>query len=669
MKKRLNLVFRNTTFLLFFGFSTYAQIDSLKIKIENSTKDEKVIIYKGLVEKYKETEIDKALEYAHKGLALIKDEDIRDVGYFCSSLSTLYSKSSKLKKALSYSKKALSIAKRIEYQLGEALSYQNIGGINDGMGNYQEALTNNLKALAIFESIEDKNWSFCVIINLGNLYSKHFNDYIEAKTYYDRALKLSQDYCDQKNEAKALIKISQLYIEQNIFSKAKEKLIVADSILTSEKENYPLITNSILSSLSTICIKEGNYEEALNYSKESLKIRLESGISNDNAYEYLRFADIYDKMDNKKSASSYFEKAEKKALTNNEMHELFHVYQLQHQYHIKNKNFKKGYDYLLKYTTIKDSLFNAKKNKQMSELLVKHEAKKKKQEIFILNKEKELQSEVLKNTQIELSRKTRIYYEIIVLTIILLITFSMLLYFYRQKLKNKELLRSKNEEINKQKTLKLIRDQEIQNVKTNLIWQEKEKERISGELHDGVAPSIAAVKFGLLKISESLNNEAKLKKLIQIVDNAYEEIRSISHNFSSLRVNNTSFIDLLEDYLNEIGNINSIKVDFRCNAKEKMNQISDEIKVDIYRIIQESMNNILKHSKSNRAEIQLTWNKNHLNLIVEDKGVGFDPNKKSFGIGLNSIKSRVNILQGVIDIDSFIDRGTIINIDIPVGVG
>lgn len=715
MNRRLNTVFVNNTILsLFFCFSTHAQVDNLTANIEKATKEEKIRIYKTLIEEYKHTDVDKTLTYAHEGLELVEIKDSRNKGYFYSTLGMQYAYKSDYQRALFYNKEALKIAEKLKYRLGVALSSQNIGVVHAQLGNFQESLNSNLEALAIFEELENRELALCILINLGDLYSNRFYDYKNAKLYFDKAISLGRNSTNQRFMTEALMNVGDMYINQNLLSKAEEKLL--EAFFISEKENYLDLTARIMSVLSSLCIEKKDFKQALKYLKRSIDIELTTGVSNCAACEYLKLADIYDHLGDDVSALLYFEKAEKKALEDKELPKLSEIYKLLQQYHAKRKNFQKGYDYLIKYTAVKDSLFTIEKDKQISELLIKHEAKKKEREISFLKKdnelqttfiekqkielekqkleetleiqekeselvrvkiesdfkllsaqkEKDLQSAVLKNTQAEMNRQTLVYYGIIILSLILFISSLIVLYFYRQKLKNKELLTSKNEEINKQKTLKLIHDQEIRNAKVNIVWQEKEKERISGELHDGVAPSIAAVKLGLLKISETFDNDSRFKNLIQIADNAYEEIRNVSHNFSSSKLSNTPFTDLLENYLNEIANTNTIKVIFRCNLKEKTNQISDEIKVEIYRIIQESMNNILKHAKSNYAEVQLTWNENNLNLIVEDTGIGFDVYKKSFGIGLSNIKSRVNVLQGTIDIDSLMNRGTIINIDIPV---
>ncbi|MFP3835664.1 sensor histidine kinase, partial [Chryseobacterium sp. SIMBA_028] len=94
--------------------------------------------------------------------------------------------------------------------------------------------------------------------------------------------------------------------------------------------------------------------------------------------------------------------------------------------------------------------------------------------------------------------------------------------------------------------------------------------------------------------------------------------------------------------------------------------LENNIEIQIYRIIQELMNNILKYADSSHVTIQILKLKNKVNVQVEDNGIGFNTNEHSNGMGLQNIRSRVSSLGGEIDIDSVIGRGTYVNIEIPI---
>ena len=99
--------------------------------------------------------------------------------------------------------------------------------------------------------------------------------------------------------------------------------------------------------------------------------------------------------------------------------------------------------------------------------------------------------------------------------------------------------------------------------------------------------------------------------------------------------------------------------------EEELDALSDELLADAYRIVQELINNILKHAEATRAEVQLTKHEDHLNIVINDNGKGFQKTKKQ-GIGLRNIRERLQKVQGVLDIDSGSGSGTSVTIDIPL---
>lgn len=301
------------------------------------------------------------------------------------------------------------------------------------------------------------------------------------------------------------------------------------------------------------------------------------------------------------------------------------------------------------------------KNRVQQVLIEKNLVEKQKQdgEMLLLQKEKELKTA-------EAKRQSQLRNAVVIGALLLLIPAMILIFVYQQKMKDKELLYAKTEEINRQKILEVIRDHELKAIKASIEGQEKEKNRISSDLHDGIAGNLAGIKFMLSKLAEGDPNDQRLLPIVKKIDDTYQEVRAITHELKPPRITDASFSQLIDDILKDISTGNSFSVNFICHPKEKLDQLNDDIKIEVYRITQELISNIVKHARPDQVEVQLVMNDDYVNLLIEDDGAGFDTNKGNKGIGLQSIRSRVTKLNGKIDIDSSLGRGTIVNIDIPV---
>src|SRR5690606_13768101 len=145
-----------------------------------------------------------------------------------------------------------------------------------------------------------------------------------------------------------------------------------------------------------------------------------------------------------------------------------------------------------------------------------------------------------------------------------------------------------------------------------------------------------------------------------------EEIRTISHELSKAsqeKINN--FIVSIEELVQTIRDSSNMKCRFEYNDSIDWDQLSADIKINIYRIIQESLQNCIKHAKATEVDVVLEYTGKQLNIIITDNGIGFDTKKGKRGIGLKNINSRLKKLNGIYDIQSQIGKGTKIITSIP----
>ncbi len=198
--------------------------------------------------------------------------------------------------------------------------------------------------------------------------------------------------------------------------------------------------------------------------------------------------------------------------------------------------------------------------------------------------------------------------------------------------------------------------------------KEKEKKRISKELHDGILSKFFGVRLNLELLNASLDIESieKREKYVNELKQLENEIRTVSHQLNDeMFTNENSFITILEELLNSQKDLGSFEYTLNSRTNIVWDDISNKIKINIYRIIQEALHNINKYSEAKIVEITFVAKNNNLNIVIQDNGLGFDTKVTSEGIGHKNMKSRIKELGGEIEITSS-NLGTTINMDIPL---
>ncbi len=196
--------------------------------------------------------------------------------------------------------------------------------------------------------------------------------------------------------------------------------------------------------------------------------------------------------------------------------------------------------------------------------------------------------------------------------------------------------------------------------------QEKERYEISRELHDNVNQQLTVAMMYIATAEKGTNNaEALLKQSSSFIYNAIEEIRKLSKALVTPLIKDFGLCKAIEGLLEDIQLANnSLHFDFFCeNFYEE--DIHYEFKLSIYRIVQEQMNNILKHAKAKEVVIEL-YRDEVIRLSVNDNGVGFDTKKKRKGIGIHNIQTRVGLYGGQINIHSEPGKGCQLRIEFPI---
>jgi signal transduction histidine kinase len=197
-----------------------------------------------------------------------------------------------------------------------------------------------------------------------------------------------------------------------------------------------------------------------------------------------------------------------------------------------------------------------------------------------------------------------------------------------------------------QSLLLTIKNDKIKFTEQIISTQEEERKRIAEDLHDELGSNLAAIKLSVQKLPVDKNIYASI---INMLDEASADVRNISHNLMPPGFAKTKLGDLLTYYYQQLNNEGNIKFNFHCLGYDRQFSKNDELM--IYRILMELTSNIIKHANATESTIQLLYQDAHLEIIAEDNGAGFSATQNP-GIGMSSIRSRVDYLAGDMNIDS-----------------
>ena len=226
-------------------------------------------------------------------------------------------------------------------------------------------------------------------------------------------------------------------------------------------------------------------------------------------------------------------------------------------------------------------------------------------------------------------------------------------YFFKQKQK-----------INTKEIITLQQQKEITKLQGLIEGEEKERIRLAQDLHDGINGDLSSIKFQLSSIdTQALSSENKnlFSKAIDMIDNSCDQVRNISHNLSPTAINEFGLINSVINYCSKLEQFHEIKINFQHFGN--VIKLSKTIETVIYRIIQELLNNIIKHAKASEALVQINSHEDSLFITVEDNGIGFQHSERKEGIGLKNIASRIAFLNATIEEENN-PKGTTFSINI-----
>lgn len=284
-------------------------------------------------------------------------------------------------------------------------------------------------------------------------------------------------------------------------------------------------------------------------------------------------------------------------------------------------------------------------------------------EINRLNVELQTQQKELDNSRL---RQNKIWLIVASSILGLLLLLS---YLALQNIRSKKHIVEKEKEIQTQKVEKLIREQELSGIDAMIEGQEKERQRLANDLHDHLGSLLATVKYHIqnLRISRKqggVSEEMLLDKADDLLEQAYQKVRGIAHERNAGVPAQEGLLPAVKNFASKVSYNNRLKIDVIDHGMDK--RLENSLELTLFRIIQELITNIIKHSGGKEASIQLTHHETSINVLVEDDGTGFEASAVPAGMGLYAIRKRIDSLAGKLIIDSAPGKGTTVIIDIPL---
>jgi signal transduction histidine kinase len=327
----------------------------------------------------------------------------------------------------------------------------------------------------------------------------------------------------------------------------------------------------------------------------------------------------------------------------------------------RQEKFKDAYIFSTKYNSLNDSILNNNRQRAIDDLSIRHQAEEKEKNIRFLEIENK---SVLQ--KILLTRSA--LYFVAAGFFALLLALYYIIRFYSQKIKNETIINTQQHEIDSQKIRELEDRIKISSMQSMIVGQEKERERIAIDLHDSLGGLLSAVKLQFDNVKTKLNgaiNQDQYHKATDLLDTAVEEVRNISRNLQPGSLKDLGLVPAINDLINRFDHEHYPEIYFQhYNLDDKLEEMTA---LNIYRIVQELLNNSVKHAAAKEILIQITREDEEIIIEFEDDGKGIEivnTNKRK-GMGLDNINSRVNYLKGTITVNSQPQEGVSYLIRIP----
>lgn len=515
--------------------------------------------------------------------------------------------------------------------------YGKLALVNSYLGNYDKRMEYSLKAIKIYEEIGDE-------VLLGNAYgglgySLRTRDLDKALLYMRKAIHLLEKNQDSVGLNPTYDNYGVLMENAGKVDSAIYYYHLALGIKRAQKDSIGI--PFALGHLAGAHAVKKEFEKSKAFLDEAYHIRTKRNDVYGIAETSVQYADFYFSQGKYAEAAPWYKKSYEQAIANNYVHLAQYASSLLSECLEKTNQPNEAIKYLKISHDLKDSLLNEKSNKAMAQLEIQYETEK---------KEKLLAEQEVMLTKEQLRVKQR-NYTLLGLGLVLIFILVLSYYIYKQQ---------------KFKQQKLIEENRLKDELAKITLQNQlhqERTRISRDLHDNIGSQLTFIISSVDNMGYLFKtaDEKLRERLTGIADFSRTTITQLRDTIWALNKDEISFDDLKSRLFNYIENAKIVKENITFNFEVNVNQkISfNAIEgVNIFRIVQEAINNSLKYSAATKIEVLLYEENGKLCLSVEDDGIGFNVEKVNLGNGLENMKNRASSINADFILDSTPDKGT-----------
>lgn len=514
-------------------------------------------------------------------------------------------------------------------------------------GNYEKSLINTRLALDFWAKIDSTEKLIDVRLDLV--------DYFHVQGKQDMAWEefetidlLLQNYSGDRRKIRASITKGMLFIQDRKYDQAISYLKSVKSPDSFTNLGFAYQEKGDLEEKESPGSGRDNYLNSIDYHQKSFNYHQVQKSWNNLILDYWNLGAINRRLKNYNTAIDTLNKGIKLARRNFEGNRMVGMFRtLSDTYEDLNlaelalKNHKKS-------IAIKDSI-EGNRNKAIIRFAEAH------YETEQIEKER---------NQAEEQSRRRTTQLIISILFLLLVAALGIFYFYRAR--SRKIRMEQQAEINSQIVVDLIQEQTIENLNSRIEGQEDERTRIARELHDQLGGTLAAVKFSLEGMENKMPTELidSYRNTHKLLQSATDNTRTLSHQMKALHLEDLGLDDSLQQFCDALNNNGSLQVHFNSTSISE-SHVSPKAELQLYRVAQELLQNVIKHAQASEVFLQLTYEEDKLTLMLEDDGKGFNPEKVKSGMGMQNIENRVAQIDGKLDFDSLIGQGTTVIIEVP----
>lgn len=630
-------------FLLVVQFFTTAQVpDSLfsSARNPNLSIKERVILYDEIGYQTSHFDFEKSLLYADTAVQLARNEgDSALVAFALNGKSVPYLRTGKytqtkavLNAALKADTSDINLTARIIGKLAK---------VNQELGNWDEAMKTYMRCYEIFKQTDDSRNLGIACNHISMLFIRQ-DKLNEAEIYIREAIRIHKKDDDLFNYASACSSLSQLFEQRDeldsalFYSKLNTKLI-------RELKREPELGGALINE-GTILLKQQNYNQAMPVFQEAYDIAEHIGDKSDIMFASKNMGAIHYLQGKYKEAKPLLLRAAKIG-EEGYYEKLINTFQFLSDISLIENDIEASKSFRDKYEKGLQAKYDAEEAKQLATLNTKFKLAQ--QKALISERDLELQ----RGETIMARQHTQ---NVILIGVLVLLALVSLFWFFWNR-NRQELLLNKTIYAEREKGF-------VQVVEAT----EAERDRISKDLHDGIGQQLTALRLALNSLSKKvgLKHQEEIDTVLHSFSRSAEDVRLLSHQMMPRMLMNFGLPEAMDDLLKN--SFLHVETSYEFDHRGMEERLDKNVEIAVYRVIQELINNALKHAEASTFSVQLIRSEKKLAGFISDNGKGFNSQNLSEGHGLKNMKNRLALINGTIDIDSSPGKGTSVSLSIPL---